>query len=45
MAEVTKPTLLEAELGKMETLKRPWMRMTRRMVEVRVTLGMESVPC
>ena len=39
MAEVTKPTLLEAELGKMETLKRPWMRMTSRTVEVRVTLG------
>jgi hypothetical protein len=30
--------LLDAELGKMETLKRPWMRMTMRTTEVRVTL-------
>jgi hypothetical protein len=38
MAEVTKPTLLEAELGKMDTLKSPWTRITRRMMEVIVTL-------
>jgi hypothetical protein len=38
MAEVTKPTLLEAELGKMESIKSPWTRITRRMMEVMVTL-------
>jgi hypothetical protein len=38
MAEVTKPTLLEAELGKMDTMKSPWTRITRRMMEVIVTL-------
>lgn len=38
MAEVTKPTLLEAALGKMETMKSPWRRITRRMMEVIVTL-------
>jgi hypothetical protein len=38
MAEVTKPTLWEAALGKMGMLKRPWMSITRRMMEVIVTL-------
>jgi hypothetical protein len=38
MAEVTKPTLLEAELGKMGIPKSPWTKTTRRMTEVMVTL-------
>jgi hypothetical protein len=43
MPDVTKPTLVGSEFGKMGTMKSPWTSSTRRTIEVIVTLSQSAI--